>query len=35
MGHPEPASGLAALAKVTGGLRRKIGRGEHNSVWVL
>lgn len=33
MGHPESASGLAALAKVTGGLRRKIGGwGQHNSV---
>ncbi|KFZ63512.1 Fatty acid synthase [Podiceps cristatus] len=36
MGHPEPASGLAALAKVTGGLRRKIGgEGEHNGAWVF
>lgn len=36
MGHPEPASGLAALAKVRGGFRRKIGGGgEHNSVGVF
>ncbi|KFP01543.1 Fatty acid synthase [Calypte anna] len=36
MGHPEPAAGLAALAKVTGGLRRKIGQGrKHNSVGLV
>ncbi|KFP09893.1 Fatty acid synthase [Egretta garzetta] len=33
MGHPEPASGLAALAKVMGGLRGKNGGGgEHNNI---
>ncbi|KFQ45994.1 Fatty acid synthase [Nestor notabilis] len=36
MGHPEPASGLAALAKVMGGLRRRIEGGrEHNNIPAL
>lgn len=35
MGHPEPASGLAALAKVTGALKENWGRGGTQSVWGL